>query len=173
MVHDTISEHWSCEFGRSWRNKRVNLCHETVSVRYSVVDSQVGAFDVGGPHQAGPRLIVERSNSAMTDTKHISILLGRVGNLVEVRNAIVTRKLEDVSLVLNDIDVDVATLKRVDTSPSVYRVLILVDLDHIVEFVWAILIAAKVVQVEPVGFPTLAGDNTNALDVPTRELTWK
>jgi hypothetical protein len=55
----------------------------------------------------------------MTNTENVCILFRRVRHLVEVRNAVVAGELEHMGLILDDVDVDVATFERVDTSTGV------------------------------------------------------
>lgn len=78
-----------------------------------------------------------------------------------------------MSLVLDHIDVNISSLERVYTSASIDRILILFDLNDTVEFVWTILVASKIIKIEPISFTTLASHNAYACDAPTRELTWK
>jgi hypothetical protein len=67
-----------------------------------------------------------------------------------------------MSRVLDDVDIDIAAFEWVYTSTSIYRILILVNLDDIVEFVWAILVSTKVIKIEPVRLAALAGDDSPA-----------
>ena len=67
-----------------------------------------------------------------------------------------------MSRVLDDVDIDISTFEWVYASTSIHRILILVNLDDIVEFVWAILVSAKVIKIEPVRLAALAGDNSPA-----------
>jgi hypothetical protein len=78
-----------------------------------------------------------------------------------------------MSLVLDDINVDVASFERVDTSTGINRILILIDLNDVIELVGPILVASKIVEVEPVGLAALASDNADARYVSTRKLTRK
>ena len=73
-------------------------------------------------------------------------------------------------LVVDDVDVDVATFERIDTGTSVDRVLVLIDLYGSVSFVRSILITSQIVKVKPVRLTTLARHNTNPADVSTRVL---
>ena len=173
LVHDAITKHWSGELRGSWRDEGVDLCHEVVATRNSIVDAQIGAFDVRCPDQARPWLIIEGSDGAMADAENICILLRRVSHFVEIRNAVVAGELEHMSLILDNVDIDVATLERVNASTRINGVLVLIDLNDVVELVRSVLVASEVVEVEPVGLTTLSCDNTNALDVSTGELTGK
>ena len=74
---------------------------------------------------------------------------------------------------LNDVNIDVAAFKRVNTSTSIDRIFVLRDLDDIVELVWSALIATKIIEIEPVSLAALAGDNTHSLDVATLKLAGK
>ena len=109
----------------------------------------------------------------MADTENVCILLRGICHLVEIRDTIIARELEDVSLVLYDVDIDVASFERVDASTSINRVLVLIDLDDIVELVRSILVASEIVKVQPVGLAALSCDYADASDVSTRELTGK
>lgn len=64
--------------------------------------------------------------------------------------------------ILDDVDVDIATFQWIYASASIYRVLVLVNLDDIVQFVWAVLVPAKVIKIEPVRLAALACDNAPA-----------
>jgi hypothetical protein len=75
-----------------------------------------------------------------------------------------------VCLELDDVDVDIASFERLDSSPGINRVLILVNLKNIVQLVWPGLITTKIVEVEPVGFAALASHNSDALYVAARKL---
>lgn len=67
----------------------------------------------------------------MTNTEDIGILLWGIGYKSELRVTTGrTAELEDVSLVLDDIDVDVPTTKWHDSCASVYGVLVLSHLDR-------------------------------------------
>lgn len=96
----------------------------------------------------------------MTNTQDISILLWRVGNVIERWYSVVARKFEYMGRVLNYVDVDVAALKRIHTSTSIYRILVLIDLNDFVKLVWAILVPTKIVKIEPIRLAALACDNT-------------
>jgi hypothetical protein len=52
----------------------------------------------------------------MANTKDVSVVLCRVGDLVEGWDSIVAGELEDMCWVLDHIDVDVAAFEGVDTS---------------------------------------------------------
>jgi hypothetical protein len=52
----------------------------------------------------------------MANTKDVSVVLWRVGNLVEGWDSIIAGELEDMCWVLDHIDVDVAAFEGVDTS---------------------------------------------------------
>jgi hypothetical protein len=66
----------------------------------------------------------------MADTEDVGVLLGSVGDKRELRIAASrTTELEDMSLVLNDIDVDVSTAEGHHSCSGVYRVLVLGDLN--------------------------------------------
>lgn len=107
----------------------------------------------------------------MANPESVRILLRRISNLVEVWNAVVAGEFEDMSLVLDDVDVDVATLKRVNTSTGVNGVLVLIDLNDVVELVRSILVASEIVEIEPIGLSTLSCHNADALDISAGKLT--
>jgi len=106
----------------------------------------------------------------MTDTKNVSVLLRSVGNKRELRvSASRTTELEDMSLILDDVDVDVSAAKRHDTCAGVYRVLVLGNLDGGVKLVWSHLVTTQIVEVEPVGFAALACYNSHTGHICTFE----
>lgn len=109
----------------------------------------------------------------MSNTQDIGSFLRSIGNLGEGRvAACVAAELEHMRLVLNDVDVNVATVERVDTGSRVHRVLVL-DwlLGSGIKFVDTHLIAAKIVQIQEISLPRLAGDNTQALGIWARKGT--
>lgn len=109
----------------------------------------------------------------MSNTQDIGSFLRSVGNLGEGRvAACITAEFENMGLVLNDVDVDVASVERVNTGSRVYRVLVLNWLlRNGIEFVDTHLIAAKIVQIQEISLPRLASDNTQALGIWARKGT--
>jgi hypothetical protein len=106
----------------------------------------------------------------MTDTENVSVLLRGVGDKRELRIAASrATELEDMSLVLDDIDVDVSATERHYTSTSVYRVLVLSDLDSGIQLIWSHLVTSKIVKIQPVRLPTLAGYDTHTSHICTFE----
>src|SRR5277367_2329547 len=75
-----------------------------------------------------------------------------------------------MGLIVGNVDVDVATFEWVDTSTYLDRVLILIDPNGNVAFIWSILIASWIVKIEPGGLATLASHNTDSAHVSTRNL---
>ena len=106
----------------------------------------------------------------MADPEDVCIVLWRVCDLGKRWYAVVAGELENVGWELDDVDVDIATLQRIDTSSSIDRVLVLIDLNHVVELVWAVLVPAEVIKIEPVRLATLASHNSHSRDVATRKL---
>lgn len=170
VVDHAITKHRSTKLGSTRDVERLDQVEHTV-LRDSVVDPQVGTFDVGNPDETGTGLITERSDCSMTNTEDVGVLLWGIGDLGERGDSGVTGKLEDVCLVLDDVDVDVTTFTRVNTSTSVDRVLVLVDLKDGVELVGTVLVTTHVVEVDPVGLAGFTSDDTDSLDVAARELT--
>ena len=109
----------------------------------------------------------------MTCAEDIGILLRCVGDLVERCNAAIAGELEDMCLVLDDANVDVATLERIDTRTSIDRVLVLNDLNHLILLVGAITVTSKIVHVQEVRLSTLAGHNTHPSDTTALKLAWQ
>lgn len=90
-------------------------------------------------------MVIQRCDSPMSDTEDVSIILWRVGHMVERGNSIVAGELEHMSRVLDDIDVDVAAFEWIHASTSIDRVLVLIYLNDVVKLIWTILISAKVI----------------------------
>jgi hypothetical protein len=74
-----------------------------------------------------------------------------------------------MSLVLDDIDVDVSTTKRHHSCSSVYGVLVLSNLYSSIKFIWSHLITSKVVEVQPIGLAALTRNNAHTSDICTLE----
>jgi len=170
VVDHTITKHRSTKLGGTRDVERLDQVEHTV-LRDSVVDPQVGTLDVGNPDETGTGLITERSDCSMTDTEDVGVLLWGIGDLGERGDSGVTGELEDVGLVLDDVDVDVTTFTRVNTSTGVDRVLVLVHLKDGVELVGTVLVTTHVVEVDPVGLAGFTSDDTDSLDVAAGELT--
>ena len=166
MVHDSISEDRPRELGRSRSIEGVDQGQVAIDW-HSVVDSQIETLYVRYPNQASSGLIVQGCDSAMSYTKSSSIKLWRVCNFGEGWHAVCAGEHKDVRLIVDDVDIDVATFERIDTGTCVDRVLILVDLYGSVAFVWSVLITSQIVKIEPVCLSTLASDNPDAADVST------
>jgi hypothetical protein len=96
----------------------------------------------------------------MSNAENISVGCWTVGDLGERWHTRIARELEDMGGVFDDIDVNISTLQRINTSTSVDRVLILICLDDPIEPVWPISVPSHIIQVQPVGLATLASDNT-------------
>ncbi|KAL1839777.1 hypothetical protein VTK73DRAFT_3915 [Phialemonium thermophilum] len=169
-VDDAVAEDGPRELGGPRDGEGLDLHHLAV-LGDGVVDAQVVALHVARPHQAGALLAVERGDGAVAHAQDVGVAGGAVGHLGEGGHAVgAARELEDVRGVLDDVDVDVAALQRVDAGAGVDRVLVLVHLDDAVALAGPRLVAAQVVQVQPVGLAALAGDDADALDVAAREL---
>ena len=80
--------------------------------------------------------------------------------MIERGHTVIAGEFEDMSRVLYDVDIDVAALEWVYASTSIYRILILVNLNDIVEFIWAILVSAQVIKIKPISLAALACDNS-------------
>lgn len=170
-VDEAISENGASKLVDARNAERVDHVH-SAALGNSIVDSQAETLDISDPEETGTRLAVERRRGTMADTENVGIGLGSRSDLGEGQNAIDARVLEDVGGVLDDVDVDVASLKRVHTGAGVNRVVVLEDLNDGVAVVSAVAIATKIVHVEPVCLATLASDDTNALDVTAGKL-WR
>ena len=104
----------------------------------------------------------------MAYAKNVGILLKTVRNLGKDGVAIgIAAELEDMGRVLDDVDVNIASFKRIDASTSVNGVLVLRDLNGKITLVRAHLIAPQVVKVQPVGLARFPGDDTHSFDIRT------
>lgn len=170
-VGDAISENWTRELGDSRDVESLDeLQVAAIRRRNSVVDPQVEALNISGPEETSTFLTIERGGSTVADTQNVSVLLRSVGDKRELRvSASRTTELEDMSLVLDDVDVDVSAAKRHDTCAGVYGVLVLGNLDHGIKLVWAHLVASEIVEIEPVRFATLACDYAHTGNILTFE----
>ena len=119
-------------------------------------------------------MTVERCSGTVANAEDIGVVFRRLCDLGKGRLAVVTGELEDIGRVLNNVDVDVASLKRVDTGSSVDGVVVLEDLNNIVVGASSgVSVTTQVIHVKPVGLATLAGDDTNALDISASKLAGK
>lgn len=73
--------------------------------------------------------------------------------------------------VLDHVYVDVTSLKRINTSARIHRILILKRLDDSILVVGTIAITAKIIQIKPIRLSRLARNNTHSLNIAARELT--
>jgi hypothetical protein len=97
-----------------------------------IVDTQLRSLNICHPVQACPITAINRCCSTMSDTDGLSVLLCSSRNLGDSSVATgVTAPLEDSSLIVDDVDVDVLA-QRHHTCSGVDRVLILVDEDGVV-----------------------------------------
>jgi len=69
---------------------------------YCIVYTEILPINIAGPDKTSTRLAIERSCSAMADSKNVCILGGRVSYLGKGRDAIAARELKDVCGVLDD-----------------------------------------------------------------------
>jgi hypothetical protein len=124
-VRYSVAKYWSGELGDS-RNVESLYKLQVTAIRWrnGIINSQVETLNISGPKKTSAFLTIERRGSTMTDTENVSIFLRGVGDKRELRIAASrATELEDMSLVLDNIDVDVSACT------GVYRVLVLSDLD--------------------------------------------
>lgn len=109
----------------------------------------------------------------MSDTDRLSVLLCSSRNLSHSSVTTgVAAPLEDSSLVVDDVDVDVSAEGHHARS-RVDRVLVLVDEDGIIQSIGTLLVATKVVGIQEVCLAGLACNDTHSAIVGTRESRWK
>jgi len=170
-VGNTVTEYWPRELGDSRDVERLDELQVTaIGWGNGIVDSQVETLNICSPEKTSAFLTVQRRSGTVTDTENVGVLLGSVGDKGELRiTASRATELEDMSLVLDDIDVDVSTTEGHDACSGVYRVFILGDLNSSIELVWSHLIATKVVEIQPVGLAAFPGYHAHTSDIRTLE----
>jgi hypothetical protein len=121
----------------------------------------------------------------MAHSKNVGIFGGAVVHLGERWYSCITGELENAGGALNNycllalppqvqagfftINVDVCTFQRIDTCSGIHRVLVLIDLDNIVQFVWSILVSDQIIQGQPVVLSALSINNTNSFNIAAGE----
>lgn len=102
----------------------------------------------------------------MPSSKDTRILLRRIRNLCEDGIACrVATEFEHVGLERRDRHIDVASTQGVDAGSSIHRILVLGHLNGSIQSIFAHLVAAKVVRVQPVCLTRLARDHSDASTV--------
>ena len=169
MVDNSVTKDGTSEFRNADSVETFDIYQVSTNGRNCVINTQVDTFDVRNPDKTCARLIIERSDRAVSNTKNVGAFLICVRDNAETWDVVDTVELEDTSRPLNDIDVDVSTFEWVDASTCVDGVLVLVGTNDSVTFIWTVLIATKIVEIEEIGLSRLSSHNTNALNIATRE----
>ncbi len=101
QVHASVSKNWARKFSNTRNIEASDLGHQSI-FWYSIVYAEVLSVNVASPDETSTRLSIERSRGAVANSENVGIFGWRVSNLGEGRNSIITRKLEDMSKILND-----------------------------------------------------------------------
>lgn len=101
MVHDTISKDGSGELGAARNAEGLDQVQVAI-LGDGFEDLELGTLYIQRPEKTGASLAVESSDSAVTDTKDVGVILRAVGDLGERRDSGLAGELEDVGRVLDD-----------------------------------------------------------------------